>query len=416
MNDPARSLFLFLCLCLPLSACAADKASEPKPWLGESQSQAAPAAENVAIPMPKTIKVALLQSRRVIHIGSTGPYKYTVVKGGRTTEVGAATMLKVQPVRGGMVIGKKKYTSTVEVSTREGSSPLLLNKKAYRGEFLLRPMANGTVQVIERVGFEDYLKGVISREVGADWPAESLKAQSVISRTYVIAMMRRNAAAKGFDVTNDVWSQVYGGMQAERPTTSQAVDDTRGQILIDGSGAAVVAFFHSSCGGRTETPPYVWREMKNVPTDFESIKDPFCKADPYSSWSMSISGERVQQRLRRNGYKVGTIKKISMDGETPSGRARAFAVESTRGRAVVTSNNFRLFLGPEVLRSTFITSLRKKGSKFYFEGKGWGHGAGLCQWGARGRAMEGHAYTKILQAYYPNSRLVKTSGISSDNL
>lgn len=397
-----------LALVLPLTACAADRGSEPAPWLGGETS--ANPSQAVSIPMPKTIKVALLQSRRTILIGSTGPYRYTVISKSISTDVSATQLLRVQPVRGGMVIDKKKYTSTVQISTQDGASPLLLNKKAYRGDLLLRPAANGTVQVIERVDFEDYLKGVLSKEVGADWPAESLKAQAVISRTYVIAMMRRNAATKGFDVTNDVWSQVYGGMQAERPSTTQAVNDTRGQILIDATQSPVVTFFHSSCGGRTETPPNVWREMKNAPTDFESIRDPYCKEDPYNSWSLSMSAERIRQRLRRNGYKIGTIKSIRIDGETPSGRARAFVVESTRGRAVVTSNNFRLILGPETLRSAYITDLKKKGSKFVFEGKGWGHGVGLCQWGARGRAMEGHGYTQILKAYYPNGRLVKTTG------
>ncbi|OGR92460.1 MAG: hypothetical protein A2992_07750 [Elusimicrobia bacterium RIFCSPLOWO2_01_FULL_59_12] len=247
---------------------------------------------------------------------------------------------------------------------------------------------------------------MLPREVGADWPAESLKSQAVISRTYVLAMMNRSVY-KDYDVTNDVRSQVYGGLQAEKPATSEAVEETRGEILVDGAGAPALSFFHSSCGGRTETPPYVWSDLQNPPTDFESIRDPYCRSDPYRSWARDISAERIQNRLRRAGYRVGTLRKISAAKESPSGRVWSFAVESSRGRILVPGNNFRLAVGPEVLRSTYLTDLRKKGSVFHFEGKGWGHGAGLCQWGARGRAQEGHTYTQILKAYYPNSRLVK---------
>jgi stage II sporulation protein D len=208
-------------------------------------------------------------------------------------------------------------------------------------------------------------------------------------------------------VTNNVFSQVYGGLQDETPATNQAVEDTRGEVLVDETGTPVQTFFHSSCGGRTESPEYVWREIKTAPRYLESVSDPYCKDDPFYNWELTISKETLQRRLRRAGYPGGPIKGLKIAKRSPSGRAYMIQVISAKGKTTIQGNAFRLAVGPEALRSTLITDIEQRGHSFHFNGHGWGHGVGLCQWGARGRALANQTYVQILNAYYPKVRLVK---------
>jgi stage II sporulation protein D len=401
---PFNRRFLFISALFLLSCRAVPQPATREPWFG-----GVPSVQAVDIQLPRTIKVSLVRARRTVMIGSTGRYAYSALKKDAHIEVGPNTTLKVTGIKGGMMIGRKKYTSMVRVTPLDPESRLTVNKRAYRGYFLLKPTGGGGVHVIEEVGLEDYLYGVLPREVGADWPIESLKAQAVVSRTYVLANIRR-ATGKGYDVTNDVYSQVYGGLKDEHPETNEAVRATRNEILIDPEGQPVLTFFHSSCGGRTDNAHLVWQELKNPPDYLDGVKDPYCREDPFNHWTYQISAENLQRRLRRKGYRVGLPTKISAARTSPSGRTSVFLVESSRGRMQIPGNSFRLAIGPEQLRSTFLTEMKRKGKSFYFEGQGWGHGVGMCQWGARGRAQEGHSYTKIIEAYYPGVRLVKASG------
>src|SRR5207237_2449270 len=99
---------------------------------------------------------------------------------------------------------------------------------------------------------------------------------------------------------------------------------------------------------------------------------------------------------------------------SPSGRAWVFTVESSKGKVQIPGNSFRLAVGADELRSTLLTTIKQRGKVFRFEGRGWGHGVGLCQWGARGRAAAGHSYPKILEAYYPGAQLVKAAPQSGE--
>src|SRR5262245_42402244 len=145
---------------------------------------------------------------------------------------GHATSLRVQVSKGKIWIGKKPTTGTVMFSAVESDHPLLLNGRSYRGVLYVKSRGKSGLDVIEQLPLEEYLYGVLPREVGASWPAESLKAQAVVSRTYVIANMGK-FADQGYDVSSDVFTQVYGGLQDESPETNAAVDATRGEILTD---------------------------------------------------------------------------------------------------------------------------------------------------------------------------------------
>jgi stage II sporulation protein D len=375
------------------------RAETKTPWFGDDQK-----AEIVNVELPQKIRVSLLHTRKPLTIGGSGPYTCQI--NGKFVKLNGTTNVRIRGARRGLLVGNKSVSSSLKIAPLTDTDHLLINGRAYRGVLTVRSGGGGTVDVIESIDIEEYLKGVLPREVGSDWPAESLKAQAVISRTFVIANLGRYAA-KGYDVRSDVYSQVYGGKQVETPTTSQAVEDTRGEILVDEGGSAALTFFHSSCGGRTEAAQYVWQDQPVNRSYLASVKDPYCKDDPFYHWRYEISAERLQRRLRTAGYRVALPKKVSIAKTSPSGRAWVWEIRTSKGKINVPGNSFRLAVGPELLRSTLIMSVSKRGNSFRFEGRGWGHGVGLCQWGARGRASEGHSYRQILQAYYPQIRWVK---------
>jgi stage II sporulation protein D len=385
------------------------ESADHSPWFGSG-----PKAQVVGLQLPARIKVAILHSRSVV-IGSSGSFSYVLSKNGKPVVVKKRGTLRIHGGKHGMSLGQKTLTSAVQIEATEEDAHLTVNGRAYRGSLLIRPR-NGLVDVINLIGLEDYLNGVLPREVGVDWPVESLKAQAVISRTYVLANFGKSNS-KGYDVSSDVFSQVYGGLQDEHPASNAAVKATEGEVLIDDKGLPVLTFFHSSCGGETESPQYVWSEIKDPPSYLASVSDPFCKDDPFYNWVYEISASTLQKRLRKAHLKLGTIKSVSVGKTSPSGRASTFLIESSkeksksRTQTTISGNAFRIAVGPDELRSTLLTEIKKRGTMFRFEGRGWGHGVGLCQWGARGRALAGHSYGKIIEGYYPHVRLIKAASI-----
>lgn len=357
-------------------------------------------------PLAATIRVRIGHTRQAIMLGATGRYDYMPLEGGKvyTSEISQ----RVKAIKGAVYIGGRKFGRDVLVAPVRTSDFLRINGRRYRGAIILEALRSGHLDVIEQLDLEEYLYGVLPREVGALWPEESLKAQAVMSRSYVMAN-RATDSQQRFDVSNDVSDQVYGGIEDEAPTSNRAVQLTRGEVLVDDEGKPVNAFFHSSCGGQTEMPTYVWRRAVNDRV-FSSITDRFCSEDPYSNWKMDISAATVKAKLRKAGIRVGDIKKLKILKKSPSDRVWVFGVYGTAGSVEVQGNRFRLAIGPERLRSTYITELEKTKNGFHFEGRGWGHGVGLCQWGARGRAKAGQSYEEILHAYFPEALLSRPPG------
>jgi stage II sporulation protein D len=352
-------------------------------------------------PLPTTVRVCLFHARKPVRLGCTGPYDYMSLAGGKV--VSGSTDQKVQSGRGrSLSIGGRSFNGDVLVAPVAPKDFLIINGRRYRGAIIFEPLASGRFDVVEQLDFEEYLYGVLPREMGPQWPIEALKAQAVVSRTYVLA----NRGSGRYDVASDVSSQVYGGFEDESPLANQAVQETRGEVLVDKRGNPIQAFFHSSCGGRTETPQFVWNSSE-VWDYFSSVKDSYCEADPYYHWKLDISASTLKARLARAGVKVGDIKKIKADKRSPSDRVTVFAIYGSKKNAQLPGNRFRIAVGPETLRSTLLTDISKTRSGFHFEGRGWGHGVGLCQWGARGRALAGQRYTDIVQAYYPETSLVR---------
>jgi len=181
------------------------------------------------------------------------------------------------------------------------------------------------------------------------------------------------------------------------------VDATRGEILIY-DGEPINAFFHSTCGGCTDKPSNVWGSA-NDPEYLEGVKCKFCEDDPRYYWEHSLSKRRIAAVLKKKGYPIDEVEKLEIDKRGNGGRVSKLRIIDGKGKKhIILANQFRIFFNPENQRSTFV-EMKIYSDAYQFKGKGWGHGVGLCQWGARGMGLKGHDYKEILKYYYPGTKL-----------
>jgi stage II sporulation protein D len=292
--------------------------------------------------------------------------------------------------------------------------------KDYRGKVEVRRGEGGLV-VIDQLSFEEYLGGVVAAELGVsdEQSFEAVKAQAVIARTYAVRNLGRNRR-QGFDLLATVSDQRFDGVAGETPVAWRALAETKGEIVTY-NGAPIEAFFHSTCGGRTaagkEVFTYADRPYLRSVSDTDPNGQAWCRSSPRFTWTESWDAAALSAALRRgmrlSAEEAGSVRSIEVTGRSPTGRATQLRVR-LRGRDVTIdgSNAVRRALPPadlDLLRSAaFTLTTRNDGDRIgrlELTGQGSGHGVGLCQWGAIGRARAGHGYPAILTAYYPGTRL-----------
>jgi stage II sporulation protein D len=273
---------------------------------------------------------------------------------------------------------------------------LYIGIRPYRGLLELRRTPSGRLTVINEVDLEEYLYGVLKMEVDPAWPAEALKAQAVAARTAALWSLNK-FSSEGYDVRANTDSQVYDGVTAEDPRTSAAVDETRGEIMTY-QGRPIFAAYHSDSGGYTESIEFVWggtyAYLKGVP-------DPYSVGAPRHEWVVRMDLAVFEDRLRRAGRMVAGVSGIEVAEATPSGRATLLRIAGAHGVLLLKGADLRTILGAD-LRSTLFTVrlVSEAQPQVEFLGRGYGHGVGLSQWGARGMAEAGRRYREILSYYY----------------
>jgi stage II sporulation protein D len=277
--------------------------------------------------------------------------------------------------------------------------------------------------LVNRLDLESYLLGVVPREIG-DVDAsmyEAIKAQAVAARTYAVKYLGRRAEL-GFDVYANTQDQVYGGAAAERELVTRAVRETAGEILTWG-GEPITAYYHSTCAGRTAAIDEVWN-VAPVPY-LVSVED----VDPRTgeaydrfatrfTWTERWTGDQLVSILNRTladslrGGRIHAIEDMDVLSRTTSGRVRALRIDTDAGSFTVGRDRVRWILAPArggILNSSkFDVRVERSGGTVTLitaSGGGWGHGIGMCQVGAMGRARAGQDYRTILEAYYRGARL-----------
>ena len=285
----------------------------------------------------KELRVLLAEGRRAVTVSSAVPYTavdvsglvYRLPKGSLTLRADLSLPSDAGPV-----------AAIQPLVLRPGrKAPLSLDGKPYRGKLELVPQGD-FVRVVNVVALESYLQGVVAGEVPFSWPADALKAQAVAARSYAIASLLKG---KPFDLYADVRSQVYLGVAGEKPSTTKAVLDTTGQVVLYG-GRVATTYYFSSSGGKTASAADVFGFA--VPY-LVSRPDPWDKLSPYNHWGPVLIGARtVQSKLGAEG-RVLDARGVA----TPSGRLRTVTLDTTTGSEQVPATLVRTALG---LRSTWV--------------------------------------------------------------
>lgn len=307
--------------------------------------------------------------------------------------------------------------------------------RAYRGSVLFTADRAGKIAVINQVDLEDLLKGLVPSEIFAKAHPEALKAQAVTARGEVLAKVGLKHLADPYLLCTEQHCAVYRGVSGEAASTNAAVEATRGEASFDGSDRLVDSVYSAVCGGHTEDNEIVWGGVPNaslrgrpdvmpgkpLPPSPKNLKAFLtadavhaCKVSSFANlskyrWEKKLAAKDVDEKLA--GFKVGHVMAMNVTERGVSGRARLLQVSGEEGATTIR--------GELVIRRTFgnlnsaMFELRAerdaKGNPtaWIFTGGGWGHGVGMCQTGAIGRAEAGQTYRQILEHYYNGAQVAR---------
>lgn len=300
----------------------------------------------------------------------------------------------------------------------ETDETIKINGKKYRGKIQIS-LSDKSIEVINVLNLEDYVKGVLAKEMPLgknEENFEALKALAVCIRTYAIQKMRDGKLH--FDIYADTRDQVYGGVDAESSLSNRAVDQTEKLILKFNNNPAII-FYHSTCGGYTESSANIFTNDE-IPylTGIKDGDDPYCIISPRFQWEETYSKELIISRLKNyslidnqnylleniyviSRFNSGRVNELEINLSYNSGEAKSVIIKGNEIRSILKNAD-----GKSILWSTmFDVSL--KSNSVILQGKGFGHGVGLCQWGAIALSQTGSSYQEILNHYYPGTEIEK---------
>lgn len=347
------------------------------------------------------VRVRVIENARQLRLHCPGYCRVVDEATGQTIDEGLALRLGIVSSRDGILYGQKRLPpgTLLRVEPAEDGA-VSLNGRTLRGQLRISLKKRDSFTVINRIGLEDYLAGISVAETSHYWPMDALRAQAVVLRTYAL-YQKEHSVSREYDLCADVSSQVYAGAAAERYRFSEAVADTRGEVLRY-QGKIIPAFFHSTCGGHTEDAAQLW-SVRMPP--LAGVLCPYCGGSPHFGWQATIPVRELSRLLlSKTRYAGSSIQAVEVVDLTASGRVKSLRIRTDKGSLTVSGKDLRSRVGADRMRSTLF-SVRPQGTSFVFQGKGWGHGVGLCQWGSYFLAKSGADYKEILAAYYPQSEL-----------
>jgi len=346
------------------------------------------------------IRVAVVRDKDKVSLLVKGPYEIKAIQTDLLLDKDQKlSEREIIPTNTGFKMGDDDFKIYGMRIIPRTDSTIYIDGKSYRGIVDVIRTKNLKLLVVNHIDIEQYLYGVLYHEMPHYWPYETLKAQAVAARTF--ALYRINVCKeKDFDVTNDIYSQMYGGRKSERWRSTRAVKATHGEVLTY-DGKVLPAYYHSICAGHTEDAEQVF-DVKLTP--LRGRKDPYCKGARNTAWKAMFSYRQMEDRLTKYGVKVKGFKSIEEGKRDPSGRLTTVDAKDSSGLIKIPAFKFRLALGPNVIKSTNF-KIKVTPAGVVFRGTGWGHGVGMCQWGAFGMAKRRFNYRKILEFYYPGAKI-----------
>ncbi len=331
----------------------------------------------------------------------------------------------------GWHIGRETIRAGVLTLRPTNDDPIRVNRLAYRGGIRLMPTGGGRFDVINDVDVEDYLLGVVTREMYPSWPIEAIKAQAVASRTYALYEAHSTGAGRPWDVFADERSQMYGGIGGETDKGREAVAATSGIVLTYGPGDGTIfcAYFSSCCGGVTQAAADAFPGEPYIPPLSEQNNGNCCNASKFFNWGPIVVkknelARRIHLWAQRNSTQLGrptpelniaAVYRIDLQGVNRYGRPNRVLITDSRGvQYSWSAEQLRSAVNTDAQPGTTLPSSFCKingdpnsDSVTFYDGHGYGHGVGMCQWCAEARAAAGQGFEQILVEAYPQAKLVR---------
>jgi stage II sporulation protein D len=346
------------------------------------------------------LRVSLGDGLRVVEVGAADLVSVSEPGSGRPLfGVRGPKVFRVVPAgpgRPGLVVdGRTLAMAGVRLEVRRG--PIRIGPRDYTGVLELWRSGEGLLLVNE-IPLEEYVAGAVRAEVPERWPPEALRAMAVVIRSYAAFHQARNAGKPAHLVAGSQ-DQHFAGWVSEPTASREATRATTGQVLT-WEGRLFPTFHHSDSGGFTEPPQTVF-SGEGIPP-LPGIRDEFSLDSPHYGWEVTVPLAAIGQRLRQAGVEVGELRGINILERSPSLRVVRVGVDGNRGSATLKGTEFRRVVGYDLLKSTLFVFTPVNGA-IRFEGRGYGHGVGLSQFGAKGMAERGYGYRQILEHYFPGA-------------
>jgi stage II sporulation protein D len=267
----------------------------------------------------------------------------------------------------------------------------LLNSRDYDDNLTL-VVHEGYLQPVNKISIDKYITGVIETEGGSSAPLEFYKAQAILIRTYALKNIYRHSGS-GYSLCDAVHCQAYKGKSRQNNLIFEAAEKTKGMVLVDKNNKLITTPYHSNCGGMTSNASDVWQ--KDLPY-LRAVRDPFCTQSTSARWSRRIKISEWENYLKKNGISIRKYHTYNYNLKQPS-RQKYYRLDGQQILLTKIRDDWNL-------KSTYF-SITEDGSTLVFEGRGFGHGTGLCQEGAIEMARVGYKYTDILHFYFHNVRI-----------
>lgn len=311
---------------------------------------------------------------------------------------------------------------------------------SYATALVITPLADGTFSVAREMPLDEYLRHVVPAEMPASFHQQALRAQAIIARTYALCKLGRHAE-EGADICTSEHCQVCGKDSKLSAAADDAIKATSGMVLLIGDKLAE-PYYHSTCGGATDDASYLWgpenarpylagtsdlaRAKTDAPlsiADLLAATDSYCKDAPNSRWTKTFTIEEINALVGKNlpavtndpTAQIRHISKLAVEERTAHGRVASLRVEGDGASILVRGDKIRWLFGngtpgPVGLWSTLFDLAETRDATgaltgYTLHGAGRGHGLGLCQWGANGRARAGQDFREIIRSYYPGTKL-----------
>lgn len=348
----------------------------------------------------ETIRILIGNFYKEFSVSGIGLKVISIEGGKKSSYLFKQNILIIYRAKQGLKINKN-YVRGNQFIVSSTAGELAINGIVYGGTIELIPKGEQEIQLINEITLEHYLEGLISLELSPRWDITTMKVQAVVARTYALYQRKINSG-NSHHITSSVLHQLYQGIAHATGTTRRAVKETRGEILT-WNGQPIMAVYHSCCGGMTEPAVNVWGEDKPY---LRGVFCGMCTAYEKYFWKLIIPKGTFYNKLREAGGGKGSGSEYILDiKRTSTNRVKQISVTGDNITVVIYGNDLRSVFGFSNLRSTNFIIKETTDGYFHFLGTGNGHGVGLCQWGARARALRGETYYQILHYYYPGTQI-----------